>query len=51
MHHVNANAASSAELTLLTASIDGATFGEILPRSIFISTVTMVKTWIEVRRN
>ena len=40
MHHVNGHAASSAEMHLLSASIDGATFGEILPRSITISTIT-----------
>ena len=48
MHHVNAHAASSAEVFLLRATIDGASFGQILPRSITISTVTMVKTWIEL---
>ena len=34
MRHLQSNAASSSELVLLSASIDGATFADILPRSI-----------------
>lgn len=46
--HVRAHVASAGELGLMGASIDGATFAEILPRSITISSLTMLKTWIEL---
>jgi hypothetical protein len=40
--------ATATELSLLNASIDGAPFSEILPRSIAISTITSLKAWIEL---
>ena len=48
MHHVHDHTATGGERGLLNMAIDGATFGEILPRSIAISTLTMLKTWIEL---
>ena len=48
MRHVNVHAESDAERHLLHSSIDGVSFGEVLPRSITISVITMLKTWIEL---
>ncbi len=48
MRHVQAHHESTAETRLLHASVDGLSFAEILPRSIVISVVTMLKTWIEL---
>ena len=45
---VHAGMATETELSLLSASIDGAPFSEILPRSIAISTITSLKAWIEL---
>ena len=48
MAHLASGAASAEETALLSASIDGSTFAHILPRSIAISTITILKTWIEL---
>ena len=44
MKHVALGTASASEHALLSASVEGATFAEILPRSITISVITMLKT-------
>ena len=48
MHHVTAGTATMSERALLNAGIEGSTFEQILPRSIAISTLTMLKAWIEL---
>ena len=48
MHHVNDHHESRQEVNLLGASLGGTSFSEVLPRSITISVITMLKTWIEL---
>ena len=48
MKHVSLGTDSISERALLSANVGGATFAEILPRSITISVVAMLKTWMEL---
>ena len=48
MKHVSFGTDSASERALLSANVGGATFAEILPRSITISVVAMLKTWMEL---
>ena len=48
MKHVSLGTDSFSERALLSATVDGATFAEILPRSITISVIAMLKTWTEL---
>jgi hypothetical protein len=48
MKHLNLGTDSISERALLSADVGGATFAEILPRSITISVVAMLKTWVEL---
>ena len=48
MHHVSDHHESVQEVKLLGATLGGTSFSEVLPRSITISVITMLKTWIEL---
>ena len=48
MRHVRLQHESASEHELMMASMNGIAFAELLPRSITISVVTMLKTWIEL---
>lgn len=48
MRHVRTQHESASEHMLMMTSMNGIAFAELLPRSITISVVTMLKTWIEL---
>ena len=48
VQHVRLGTASAEEQVLMGASIEGSAFIHLLPRSIAISSITMLKAWIEL---
>uniref|UniRef100_A0A7S2DER8 Uncharacterized protein n=1 Tax=Haptolina brevifila TaxID=156173 RepID=A0A7S2DER8_9EUKA len=48
MSHLQHHTESVDEVRLINSAVEGATFADVLPRSIVISVLAMLKTWIEL---